>query len=63
MLRKVLFLTLALALIFAVAAPIGFTATNHVSDTGSALVASVDMWDSVFFKFDPECTPPTTTSC
>lgn len=55
MLRKVLFL----ALVFAVSTPIGLTADNQVSESDTALVASVYTWDNHFVKADPECTPPT----
>ena len=63
MLRKVLFLALALALVFAVSAPIGLSANNHVSDNNTTLVASVYHWDTHFAKADPECTPPTGQGC
>lgn len=63
MLRKVLFLTLALALVFAVSAPIDLSADNHVSDGDATLVASVFTSDPHFLKADPECPPPIPGGC
>ncbi len=58
MLRKILFLTLAFALVFATAAPVVLSTNHAEADGDTALVASVFMADPHFLKADPECPPP-----
>lgn len=63
MLRKILFLALAITLVFATAAPVALSTNNNVTDSDTVLVASVFTSDPHFLKADPECPPPIHTGC